>query len=277
MVPAANLLIVDDEPGVREAVATALASRYQVHTAATALAGLDALAARPFDLVLLDHRLPDIPGTDVLTLIKHFFPSTMIILMTGFGSEDVAIAAWRGGARDYIRKPFDPKELQVRVEAALETRSHGSERRRSSYVQQSDAAYPGTFFDDDLRNTDRTRAILKAIRYIDEHLDETLSLAAVARVAGMSKFHFCRQFRNATGLLFREYLARRRIARAKELMQETGRRITEIFHYVGFKDMSHFGRVFRRLEGQLPSEYRRNVGGGALRRSSRPGPGDSPL
>ncbi|MBI4573225.1 MAG: response regulator [candidate division NC10 bacterium] len=147
MVPAAHLLIVDDDPGVREAVATALAPRYQVHTAATALAGLDALAARPFDLVLLDHRLPDIPGTDVLTLIKHFFPSTMIILMTGFGSEDVAITAWRGGARDYIRKPFDPKELQARVDAALETRSHGSERRRSSSgtrrVSSSGSTWPG--------------------------------------------------------------------------------------------------------------------------------------
>lgn len=78
-----------------------------------------------------------------------------------------------------------------------------------------------------------------------------------------------------TGLTFREYLARRRIARAKELLRDKGRTITDIFRDVGFKDMTHFGRVFKKLEGQLPSEFRRRPGGSDLpRRSAAPGPGD---
>ena len=100
---------------------------------------------------------------------------------------------------------------------------------------------------------------------MDAHLDSTLRLEAVARAAGMSKFHFCRRFRACTGLSFREYLTRRRIARAKDLLKSTGRSITDIFPDVGFKDMTHFGRVFKKLEGQLPSEFRRRAGGDAPR------------
>jgi AraC family transcriptional regulator len=92
---------------------------------------------------------------------------------------------------------------------------------------------------------------------MDEHLDSVLSLADVARAAGMSKYHFCRRFKASTGLHFREYLARRRITRAKQLLQDSNRTVTDVFREVGFKDMTHFGRVFKKIEGRLPSEYRR--------------------
>jgi YesN/AraC family two-component response regulator len=77
---------------VREALVAALAPRYEVRTAATASAALDGLCTQPFDLILLDHRLPDLPGTDVLKLVKRFFPSTTDVFrdvgfkdMTHFG------------------------------------------------------------------------------------------------------------------------------------------------------------------------------------------------
>lgn len=268
-----TILIVDDDPSVREAIEAALASRYTVHAVADASAALDAICAQPYDLILLDHRLPDLPGTDVLKLVKRFFPSTVVILITGFGSEDVAIEALRGGARDYIRKPVDCMELQSRVAALLDLRRAATERRQNPYVQQQAPQYPLAISDPQLQPADLGRAILKAIRYIDEHLDAVLNLAAVARAAGMSKYHFCRRFRTVTGLYFREYLARRRIARAKELLRDQGRTITDVLHDVGFKDMTHFARVFRKLEGQLPSQFRRRLG--SITRGRRTTPGES--
>jgi YesN/AraC family two-component response regulator len=257
---AGSILVVDDDPGIQEALASVLASRYQVSKAATATTAIDAICSEHFDLILLDYYLPDLLGTDVLGLIKRYFPSTMVILITGFGSEEIAIQALRGGARDYIRKPIDLRDLQARVDSLMALRHHGSERRHSTYVQLSDAIYPRGLPEQDPQGADRRRAILKAIRHIDEHMDDALSLAAVARAAGMSKYHFCRQFKVCTGLYFREYLARRRIARAKELLKDESRTITGVFRDVGFKDMTHFGRVFRRIEGQLPSEFRRKTG-----------------
>lgn len=101
---------------------------------------------------------------------------------------------------------------------------------------------------------------------------DAIVVDAVAQAAGMSKDQFCQRFKTVTGLTFREYLARRRIARAKELLKNQGRTITDVFRDVGFKDMTHFGRIFKKLEGQLPSECRR--AGGVLRRPPLSDPGD---
>ena len=73
----------------------------------------------------------------------------------------------------------------------------------------------------------------------------------------MSKFHFCRNFKSEMGLTFGEFLARRRIARAVELLRDPDRSLTDIYLDVGFKDMSHYGGVFRKLTGQSPSRFRR--------------------
>ncbi len=254
-----RILVVDDDPGVREAIEAALASDYTVRTVADAASALDAVCDRPFDLILLDYALPDLSGTAVLKLLKRFFPSTLVILITGLGSEEVAVEALRGGARDYIRKPVDYHELRARVAALLHLRRNGPERRQNPYLDAIDPANLPARPTPDAEIGDGERSVLRAIRYIDEHLDAGLSLSAVARAAGMSTSHFCRRFKSVTGIYFREYLARRRIARAKELLKDQGRTITDVVQEVGFKDMTHFGRVFKRLEGLLPSEFRRRA------------------
>jgi YesN/AraC family two-component response regulator len=256
MATACSILVVDDDPGVGEAISSALGVSYRVQTATTAAAALEAISSTPYDLVFLDHRLPDHPGTDVLRVIKRFFPSTLVILITGYGTEDVAVDAFRGGARDYLKKPFSYQELHQRIAPLLALRRKSAERRQNPFVQVDGASVEPN--GDDPETTHRARAILRAVRYIEEHLDATLSLADVARVAGMSKYHFCRQFKECTGQHFREFLARRRIERAKELLRRQGRTITDIFRDVGFKDMTHFTRVFKRLEGELPSDFRRH-------------------
>ncbi|HTU01720.1 MAG TPA: AraC family transcriptional regulator, partial [Candidatus Sulfotelmatobacter sp.] len=84
-------------------------------------------------------------------------------------------------------------------------------------------------------------------------------LEQVAREAGMSKFYFSRQFKAATGASFRGFLARRRVARAVALLGEGKRSVSEVSQDVGFKDLSHFSRVFHLLTGQPPSRYRKAV------------------
>ena len=258
MVAEESILVVDDDPGLLESVSAALGARYHVETASTATAALDAISARPFDLLLLDHRLPDIPGTVVLRLIKKFFPSMLVMIITGHGSEDIAVEALRGGARDYLRKPFDVRELDSRIRSLLALRGKSGERRRNPLVELYEAqAFRGDAVAEDPQMADEDRAIFRAVRHIEENLDQPLRLAEVARIAGMSKFHFCRRFQAHTGQHFREFLARRRIERAKELMKQQGRTLTDIFRDAGFQDMTNFARVFKRIEGQLPSKFRR--------------------
>lgn len=247
-----KILVVDDDFAVCEAIAAALHRRYTVSCVHTGSAGIEAICSEPFDLVFLDHALPDLQGTDLLKLIKRFFPSTTVVLMTGHGSEEVAIAALQGGARDYLRKPIKLGELLARVESLFTFRRAGLERRSNEYVQWLEGARPGA-----PEEPPRARSIARAVRYIEIHLTIPLSLEAVARVAGMSKFHFCRRFKAVMCCPFRDFLARTRVARAKELLRDREAKIEDVAREVGFRDPAHFSRVFRAVEHLLPSEYRR--------------------
>ena len=247
-----RILVVDDDAGVCEAIATVLDRHYEVACAHTGSEAIDVICREPFDLVLLDHALPDLRGTDLLKLIKRFFPFTTIVLITGHGSEDVAIEALQGGARDYLRKPIKMGALLGRVESLFAMRRNGQERRFNGYVQLLEGALPGA-----PEEPTRARSIMRAVRYIESNLKTPLSLEAVARVAGMSKFHFCRRFRVVMGCPFREFLARTRVARAKELLRDQEYKIGDVALEVGFRDPAHFSRIFREVEHSLPSEYRR--------------------
>ncbi len=99
-------------------------------------------------------------------------------------------------------------------------------------------------------------AITRAKEYINEHKTDELSLLEVSKRVNMSTFYFCKMFKKATGLTFTAYLSLVRIGKAKNLLLNPNLRVSEIAFEVGFQSLTHFNRVFRRVVGQSPSEYR---------------------
>lgn len=99
-------------------------------------------------------------------------------------------------------------------------------------------------------------AMRRVREYIETHVSENIDLPTLAAVAGLSVFHFARQFKNSTGLTPHAYLVRRRIERARELLARSDRTITEIALMTGFADQSHFARQFRQIVGMTPREFR---------------------
>ncbi len=212
-----RILVVDADPAPAEAGTAGLGHRHEVPCVGTGSDAIAAICETAFDLILLDHRLPDLLGADLLRLIKRFFPRTTVVLMTGRGSEDVAIEALRGGARDYLRKPFHLQELRARIDSLCAARRQGWERRRTAYSELADDWPVNGPPDPD---SDRSCSILRAVRHVELHLAMPLTLNVVARLAGMSRFHFCRQFKQTTGLSFRAFLLHKRIARAKQPLRD---------------------------------------------------------
>jgi AraC family transcriptional regulator len=100
----------------------------------------------------------------------------------------------------------------------------------------------------------------RAIDYVEARLDEPVSLADVAASAGLTRMHFAAQFRAATGLRPHEYLLRRRIERAQELLVGTGMPLVDVALSVGFQTQSHFTSVFKRYAGQPPQAWRQSHG-----------------
>ncbi len=144
----------------------------------------------------------------------------------------------------YHTRVLPPKEYEAMVRLLSIFAQHLALVSNQLLVQQKNAEPP---------------AITKAKRFIQEHQAEDLTLGQVARSANASTFYFCKLFKKATGLQFTKYLARVRIEKAKNLLLNPNLRISEIAYACGFQSLTHFNRVFKKIVGQSPTEYRKQL------------------
>jgi len=98
--------------------------------------------------------------------------------------------------------------------------------------------------------------VSRAKEFIRQNQAEDLSLSKVAKAVNTSKFYFCKLFKKATGLNFTNYVSRVRVEKAKNLLLNPNLRISEIAYEVGFESLTHFNRVFKKITGESPTEYR---------------------
>ncbi len=117
-----RLLVVDDDPIVRKSCERILEHDHEIQLAETGCDGLAALEGAPFDLALVDLKLPDVDGMEILRQAQDRFPETPVIIITGYSTIRGAVDAIKVGAFDYIAKPFTPDELEAAVEKALRQR-----------------------------------------------------------------------------------------------------------------------------------------------------------
>lgn len=118
----ASILVIDDEEVVRRSLYRALDGEHcEVELAGDGTVGLGAMSRRPFDLVLLDLRMPGMDGVEVLDTIKRHWPETEVIVITGYPALETAKQAMRLGAYDYLAKPVGPDEV---VHAARQAVQH---------------------------------------------------------------------------------------------------------------------------------------------------------
>ena len=124
----ANILVVDDESGVREALKMVLSyAGYQVSEAESAAALQRALPEKAPDVVLLDMRLPDGDGLDLIPQIKKRWAETEVIVLTGHGAMDMAVEAGKRGAFTFLSKPFENEKLLADINRAVERKEQNEE------------------------------------------------------------------------------------------------------------------------------------------------------
>jgi phosphoserine phosphatase RsbU/P len=133
--PSEVVLVVDDDPDINRLVRARLTARgYHVLSAATGEEALERIADQAPDVLFLDVSMPGISGLDVLQRLRSEERDAAVIMMTAFGSEEVAIDALRRGADDYLRKPFEPREFQAVLERTVRrlqlTRQNAALRRQ---------------------------------------------------------------------------------------------------------------------------------------------------
>ncbi len=154
-----SILVVDDESEIREGLELLLRSEgYGVSSAETGESGLEKLEQHPYDLLLLDVSLPDRNGVDMLKEIHRRDPQLSVVLITAYGSIEMARAAFKNGAMDYITKPWSNDELLAQVAQAVESR-----RLRDENVQLKRALKQRFNFPNIVGKSDKMQTLLDLV------------------------------------------------------------------------------------------------------------------
>ena len=235
------ILVLDPDPRVGEALASALRWEAQVEWAAGGVAGLITFVERKPDLVIADALLPDVSSGDLLRLLRILRPLLPIAIL---GEPDLRMETRRAEASTRFPKPLDLLRCLAWIHECLD--------QRPTYRPGSTTPQP---------LTDVPQQHLEIVRWVIEFIErrfrEETPLAIIARSVGVSRSHLCRIFRRVTGQSLKCCLTRRRLQAAKAMLRNSKVRVQQVATAVGYRDLSHFDRVFRRLEGQTPSSYRR--------------------
>ena len=132
----ARILVVDDEEIVRNVVADALKNVHDVRTTGSPREALEEIKKSGYDLVILDMRLPEMNGVDLLRRIREISPETDVVVLSGLTDIETCVACMKAGAAEYITKPFAPDLIRVVVDRALERRELMRKAARSDFLEQ---------------------------------------------------------------------------------------------------------------------------------------------
>jgi two-component system response regulator YesN len=233
-----TILLVEDDTVVREVIKDALKREYNVLEASGYSEAIK-LFGYPIDLALIDYVLQDSDGFEVLKAIREVRPELPAIIMTAYSNENVVLRAIRTEVADYIKKPLKLAYLRKRLSEILGDMEANKNleglESREEFVLDGVAAY------------------------LEEKYMKELTLDKVAGMACMSRFRFCRTFKERFGQSFVSYLNSIRVKNAAELLKKPNLTITEIAQFVGYKSITHFERMFRTLYGVSPGEYRKTA------------------
>lgn len=239
-----KVVLVDDEAliveGLRQVVDWKGHNCQVMATACDAVSGAQVIRAYRPDILFTDIKMPGADGLTMVAGLKVEFPRMQIAVLTGYRDFEYAQRAIRLGVSRFLLKPSKMDEL----EEALACMTDVLDRLPPEEKEEEPDTAANSFI------------VRQAKGYIVEHCAEKLSLQEVADHCFISQWHLSKLLNRHLGQTFYDLLNAERMHRAKELLEDPALRISEIAERVGYADTAHFSRVFKRLEGVSPGEWR---------------------
>ncbi len=248
-----KVVIIDDEPIIVEGLTNIIEWEKKgctiVGSANNGVEGLKLISEKKPDILISDIAMPMLDGLTMIAAIRSQFPEMLITILTGYRDFDYAQKAISLGVCRFLLKPSKMKELEESVDfminKAKEQMNHPIElTNNKDQLSEHDENDASSF------------VVKKAIEYMEEHYEEKLMLSEVAEHIFVSQWHLSKLLNKFCGKNFSEILNTIRIDRAKELLGNPEYRISDLTEMVGFSDVAHFSRVFKKMEGISPNEYR---------------------
>jgi len=217
---------------------------YGLAIAAEAMDGQEAVLKaslyRP-EIILMDINMPKMNGLEAIKEIKKLLPDTSIIIISGYDDFSLVREALKLQVDDYLLKPIDFKDLGDTIQRVLAANISGTEEEKAEHKKG-------------LSN------IGKMFEYIENNLHEELSLKSLSEAFHFNPNYLSEYFKKKTGMNFSEYVANRRIQKAKIMLETTEMGIGDIAAAVGINDYRTFSKLFKRYTNQSPSIYRTEAG-----------------
>ncbi|MEO0724928.1 MAG: tetratricopeptide repeat protein [Bacteroidota bacterium] len=241
-----KLLIVEDNIDVQQYLVAALEDYYDIDLAENGAIGIEKATATIPDLIISDVMMPEKDGYELTDILKQDERTNHIpiILLTAKSDIDSKISGLEKGADAYLAKPFEERELFVRIDKLLELRKKLQERYANLDPSANAPKIENPF-------------LLKLIAYIEEHLSEAeLNMERISKDLGMSRTQVFRKLKALTGQSPTLFIRSYRLKKGKELLATTDLTISEIAYEVGFTSLNYFSSAFAKEFGTRPSYYR---------------------
>ncbi len=243
------MLIVDDNADVRQFIRSHFNAFYKIYEASNGEEGWKLALEHIPDIVVSDIIMPKTDGYELCRRLKNDERTSHIpvLLLTAMHSKEHELKGLTTGADDYITKPFDLSVLQVKVDNMLSMRDLLREKYTATMVLQPTNVV--------LSSPDE-RFLQKVIDVIEENIsDSELDIENFAVKVGVSRMQLYRKLHALTNMTVKEFIRNIRLKRATQLLEQKQLTISEIAYEVGFKDLSHFRKCFKREYGMSATEY----------------------
>lgn len=242
-----KLMIADDEDAVRNGLEKYIKLHTEefdkIYTAENGQKALDLILRYKPELMLLDVQMPLLNGIEVMKEAKRAGCLPETIIFSGFDEFSYAQEAIRQGAKDYLLKPCRSSDILKRIQTlAGEVEEKKKNKPQSAAVQ---TLHQG-----------RTSLIARAREYIDENYYQNISQVQVADVIGITPGYLSTLFSKHMDCGFADYLNQVRIHHACAYLQQNFLKTYEIAFKVGFRDEKYFSKVFKKIIGVSPKDYR---------------------
>ena len=243
-----KIILVDDEPNALEL----LSSVFDWNELGFELSGkfedgedaLEFIKSNSIDAMITDIKMPRMNGMELIENAIGIYPDLKVAIISAYKDFEYAKMAMKYGVKEFVVKPVVFEELKSCVLSL-------KKELDSTVVNQKSES-------EIVENQDTDKIILKAISYINAHLNKNISLQEISSYVGLNKNYFCAYFKKHTGDSFINFVTKLKIEHVKNILRTDDVKISALSEMIGYKNQTHFYNLFKSYTGMTPLQYHNN-------------------